>query len=99
MKHIKLYEDIDWDNWDIEENDTPNKFPDDISEIELEEYINKEVRISEDSEYYKENTSTNPKNINGRIIKINYNSYSFPIQVKWDNGEYNVYDKKDLELI
>jgi hypothetical protein len=102
MKHIKLFENIDWENWDIEENDTLNKIPDNISLKDLEEYIDREVRISKDSKYYEENTSTNPRNMNGRIINIFKDIdiiLGLPIRVQWNNGEYNAYNPKDLELI
>lgn len=58
------------------------------------------VVIDEFSEFYwkeTEENSTNPINIEGRIINIS--SYNLPIIVDWSNGKQNSYAEKDLKLI
>lgn len=55
------------------------------------------VKISVDSEYYIDNDTWNPKDIEGTIT--NSNEYiPLPFMVKWDNGESNSYHSYDLEI-
>ena len=60
--------------------------------------IGNRVRIKNSSTYYVNNDYTNPKSINGTIIEF-YTSGILDIHVKWDNGRYNVYNERDLELV
>ena len=54
------------------------------------------VRISKDSEYYKEGSESNPKGVTGTISEIEEDEYCY--RVDWDNGESNTYRINDLYL-
>lgn len=54
------------------------------------------VRISKDSEYYKEGSKSNPKGVTGTISEVRDESFCYC--VNWDNGENNTYQINDLYL-
>ncbi len=54
------------------------------------------VRISKDSEYYKEGSESNPKGVTGTISEVRDESFCY--RVNWDNGENNTYQINDLCL-
>lgn len=63
------------------------------------------VRISKTSEYYDIHSgdtpglSSNPANMDGKIISVNEPYDGYPLEVLWDNTETNVYDWCDLDLV
>jgi hypothetical protein len=54
------------------------------------------VMISTSSEYYTVGTTTNPKDIKGRVISVQKDYGDLPYLVKWDNDTTNGYEASDL---
>ena len=54
------------------------------------------VRISKSSHYYGKHPTANPKDEDGKIIRVL--SGSTGIRVEWDNGDSNGYSESDLRL-
>jgi len=81
---------VDWDNG---ESNTYR-----INDLYLyqEIKVGDRVRISKDSEYYKDGQASNPKNVTGTVTSIS--SGMLKIHVKWDNLRSNSYNVKDLYL-
>ena len=109
MKYIKLFEsiDIDWDDFDEDETiDDLGKLPQGLTMGEYGMYVDRVVRIRHDSEYYGD-INSNPKDLDGRITGMikKYSLVTVPVydeyifNVKWDNRETNQYRSKDLELV
>ena len=109
MKYIKLYEEINFEEEEIwEEEDDMGDIPDMLSLGEYEELVGRKVRIRKNSVYYTHHEQ-NPRDVDGKL-KFNYdfkNKYSSYIpkeqdhifEVDWDNGEHNSYRAQDLELV
>ena len=57
------------------------------------------VKISRNSEFYRDDDESNPIDIAGTIIKINSYTHDLPIRVRWDNGIDNYYSFQDLVTI
>jgi hypothetical protein len=57
------------------------------------------VTISPSSEYYGEDSFSNPKDFVGTVVGIKSFSACHPIDVQWAEKEFNVYRESDLELI
>lgn len=61
------------------------------------------VRLSKTSQYYydepKDSGSSNPINMDGKIISVDEENYGYPLEVLWDNTQTNVYDWCDLDLV
>ena len=101
MKYLKKYEsnEIDWNDFDDEEFDDENtKIPIGLTLKEYGQYINRKVRIRKDSSFYKNRYSDDPRDMDGKIIRIGIRN-AFCIYVRWDNLEENSYDPSDLEFV
>jgi hypothetical protein len=63
--------------------------------------VGDKVRIKKSSQYYIDGDDSNPKDTQGIIEEIYSSSIRAinPINVKWDNGVINAYEKDDLELV
>lgn len=93
MKYIKLFEDIDWGNFDYEEEKL-YKIPPEPAKYKRN-LIGKEVVLRDDvnigiNEY-------NPLNMDGYIINV-YEDSSTPIRVRWANNNRGHYSHKDLYI-
>jgi hypothetical protein len=55
------------------------------------------VRISKESEYYRNGISSNPLGVTGTIERVDPGE-SYCYRVKWDNGENNTYREGDLYI-
>jgi len=111
MRYIKKLN-IDFNNWENVDDSLIGPIEFGKSKDYYKNLIGKGVKLSKNSIYYKENTPSNPSNINGIIkdfntkawynlkplsfLKIDDNHY---FNVIWDNGKSNRYRIKDLELI
>ena len=111
MKYLKLFEDIDinWDDVDEEEYDESlGPMPQGLTIKEYETYIDRKVRINHNSEHYEIGyQGVNPADLDGIITKL-YDDYKggniphhddYIFEVDWDNGQNNQYQVKDLDLV
>jgi hypothetical protein len=60
--------------------------------------IGNRVMIAKSSEYYKRDTSNNPRGVEGTIINDKHPILNFKYKVQWDNGGHNSYREGDLVL-
>ena len=81
---------VDWDNG------RDNSYQ--INDLYLyqEIKVGDRVRISKDSEYYRDGQESNPKDVTGTVSEEEEDEYCY--RVDWDNGESNTYRINDLYL-
>jgi len=62
--------------------------------------VGDKVMIDSSSEYYSDNDTSNPRDVEGTITEIEGEDWlgGLGIIVKWDNGKINGYNKVDLKL-
>jgi len=97
MKYIKQLN-INFNNWDEIKDE---KGPIDYGHNEefYKNLINKKVKLRIGSQYFIENTPSNPADMDGVIIEFRGLDNNYCFRVQWSNGESNSYRIKDLELI
>lgn len=56
------------------------------------------VKLSINSKFWMENSSSNPRNVEGVVVIDEYTT-DFKYRVKWENERTNCYNDRDLVLV